>query len=59
VICESACPLGELEMERLEKEAARALHEALGLRVTVKVLLPGILERFEGKAKRVRVASGA
>ena len=59
VICESACPMGELEMERLEKEAARALHEALGLRVTMKVLLPGILERFEGKAKRVRVASGA
>jgi phenylacetate-coenzyme A ligase PaaK-like adenylate-forming protein len=46
-------------MERLEREAVRALHEALGLRVAVKVLLPGSLERFEGKAKRVRVTSGA
>jgi phenylacetate-CoA ligase len=59
VLVESVSGLGELEMERLEKEAVRALHEALGLRVAVKVLLPGSLERFEGKAKRVRVTSGA
>lgn len=58
VLVESASGLGELGMERLEKEALRALHEALGLRVAVKVLLPGSLERFEGKAKRVRVTSG-
>lgn len=58
VLVESASGMGELEMERLEKQAGRALHEALGLRVAVKVLLPGSLERFEGKAKRVRVASG-
>jgi phenylacetate-CoA ligase len=59
VSVESASGLGELEMERLEKQAVRLLHEALGLRVAVKVLLPGSLERFEGKAKRVRVTSGA
>ncbi len=59
VLCESASGLGELEMERLESLARRALHEALGLRVAVKILLPGSLERYEGKAKRVRVASGA
>ena len=51
--------LCEMEMERLERETRRALHEALGLRVGVRILLPGSLERFEGKAKRVRVASGA
>lgn len=59
VSVESASGLGELEMERLEKQAVRLLHEALDLRVAVKVLLPGSLERFEGKAKRVRVTSGA
>jgi phenylacetate-CoA ligase len=59
VSVESTAGLGELEMERLEKQAARILHEALGLRVAVNVLLPGSLERFEGKAKRVRIASGA
>lgn len=59
VSVESAAGLGELEMERVEREARRALYEALGLRVNVRVLLPGSLERFEGKAKRVRVASGA
>jgi phenylacetate-CoA ligase len=59
VSVESVSSLGELQMERLEREAVRALHEALGLRVAVKVLLPGSLERFEGKAKRVRVTSGA
>ncbi len=59
VSVESASGLGELEMERLERQAARTLHESLGLRVAVNVLLPGSLERFEGKAKRVRVASGA
>ena len=59
VSVESASGLGELEMERLERQAAKILHEALGLRVGVKVLLPGSLERFEGKARRVRVTSGA
>ncbi|HZD43241.1 MAG TPA: phenylacetate--CoA ligase, partial [Methanomicrobiales archaeon] len=45
---------GELkDLQRTQQKVSRALHDALGLRTTVKLVEPGTLPRFEGKAKRV------
>jgi phenylacetate-CoA ligase len=51
---------GELQdLARIQKHVAGALHNALGLRTTVKLVEPGSLPRFEGKARRVVDRRGA
>ncbi len=45
---------GELrDLANVQKKIGRALQEVLGLRTTIKLVEPGTLPRFEGKAKRV------
>jgi phenylacetate-CoA ligase len=45
---------GELrDLHRVQERIAAALREALGIRTDVKLVEPGTLPRFEGKAKRV------
>ncbi len=45
---------GELQdLARMQKKIAGELHNTLGLRTTVRLVEPGSLPRFEGKAKRV------
>ncbi|KUG19948.1 MAG: phenylacetate--CoA ligase [Methanomicrobiaceae archaeon] len=45
---------GELrDLARVQKQVVGALQNALGLRTTVKLVEPGSLPRFEGKARRV------
>lgn len=51
---------GELQdLALVQKRVARALRDALDLRTTVKLVEPGTLPRFEGKAKRVVDRRGA
>jgi phenylacetate-CoA ligase len=51
VVCESAS--AESDRAGLQRRAARALHDAIGLSVAVEVLAPGGVPRSEGKAVRV------
>jgi phenylacetate-CoA ligase len=45
---------GELaDLARIQKKVVKELHDALELRTTVKLVEPGSLPRFEGKATRV------
>ena len=45
---------GELQdLTRIQKRIAGELHDILGLRTAVKLVEPGSLPRFEGKARRV------
>ncbi|NLM30492.1 MAG: phenylacetate--CoA ligase, partial [Methanomicrobiales archaeon] len=45
---------GELQdLARIQKKIAGELHDILGLRTAVKLVEPGSLPRFEGKARRV------
>jgi phenylacetate-CoA ligase len=45
---------GELQdLSRIQKKVVKELRDALELRTTVKLVEPGSLPRFEGKAKRV------
>ncbi|MCU0633172.1 MAG: phenylacetate--CoA ligase [Methanolinea sp.] len=45
---------GELQdLARIQKKVVKELHDTLELRTTVKLVEPGSLPRFEGKAKRV------
>ncbi|MDV0443796.1 phenylacetate--CoA ligase [Methanorbis rubei] len=45
---------GELsDLTRLQSKIGKALHETLTLRATIRLVEPGSLPRFEGKAKRV------
>jgi phenylacetate-CoA ligase len=45
---------GELaDLARIQNKVVKELHDALELRTTVKLVEPGSLPRFEGKAKRV------
>ncbi|MDD1666247.1 MAG: phenylacetate--CoA ligase [Methanomicrobiales archaeon] len=45
---------GELkDLHRVQERIAAALRETLGIRTDVKLVEPGTLPRFEGKAKRV------
>jgi phenylacetate-CoA ligase len=45
---------GELaDLAKLQKKVVKELRDALELRTTVKLVEPGSLPRFEGKAKRV------
>ncbi len=45
---------GELaDLARIQKKVVKQLHDALDLRTTVRLVEPGSLPRFEGKAKRV------
>jgi phenylacetate-CoA ligase len=45
---------GELhDLAKIQKRVAKALRDVLELRTTVKLVEPGSLPRFEGKAKRV------
>jgi len=45
---------GELaDLARIQKKVVRELRDSLELRTTVKLVEPGSLPRFEGKAKRV------
>ncbi|MCX6681633.1 MAG: phenylacetate--CoA ligase [Methanoregula sp.] len=45
---------GELaDLARIQKKVVKELRDALELRTTVKLVEPGSLPRFEGKAKRV------
>ena len=45
---------GELaDLARTQKKVVKELHDTLELRTTVKLVEPGSLPRFEGKAKRV------
>lgn len=53
VICESERLLDDEGAEALRADASRKLHEALAIRVGVRVLRPETLERSSGKAVRV------
>lgn len=45
---------GELaDLARIQKKVVKELRDGLELRTTVKLVEPGSLPRFEGKAKRV------
>lgn len=45
---------GELQdLARIQKKVVKELRDTLELRTTVKLVEPGSLPRFEGKAKRV------
>jgi len=45
---------GELaDLAKIQKKVVKELHDTLELRTTVKLVEPGSLPRFEGKAKRV------
>ena len=45
---------GELsDLARIQKRVTAALRDVLGIRTAVKLVEPGLLPRFEGKAKRV------
>jgi phenylacetate-CoA ligase len=45
---------GELrDLQRVQERIAAALRESLGIRTDVKLVEPGTLPRFEGKARRV------
>lgn len=45
---------GELgDLAKIQKKMVKELHDTLELRTTVKLVEPGSLPRFEGKAKRV------
>ena len=45
---------GELkDLARIQNKVVKALRDALELRTTVRLVEPGSLPRFEGKAKRV------
>ena len=45
---------GELQdLARIQKKVVKELRDALELRTTVRLVEPGTLPRFEGKAKRV------
>jgi phenylacetate-CoA ligase len=45
---------GELaDLARIQKKVVKELRDALELRTTVKLVEPGSLPRFEGKATRV------
>jgi phenylacetate-CoA ligase len=45
---------GELkDLAKVRDHVARELHNALGIRTAVRLVEPGTLPRFEGKAKRV------
>jgi len=45
---------GELaDLSKIQKKVVKELHDTLELRTTVKLVEPGSLPRFEGKAKRV------
>ena len=51
---------GELQdLARVQKKIAGELHSTLGLRTAVRLVEPGSLPRFEGKAKRVVDRRGA
>ncbi len=51
---------GELaDLAATQKRVAKALRDALDLRTTVRLVEPGTLPRFEGKAKRVVDRRGA
>ncbi len=51
---------GELQdLARVQRHVAGALHSTLGLRTTVRLVEPGSLPRFEGKARRVVDRRGA
>jgi phenylacetate-CoA ligase len=51
---------GELaDLEQAQREVTSALREVLGLRCSVRLVEPGTLPRFEGKAKRVVDRRGA
>ena len=51
---------GELQdLARVQKKIVGELHSTLGLRTAVKLVEPGSLPRFEGKAKRVIDRRGA
>ena len=45
---------GELrDLAKVQHKISSALRDVLGLRTTIKLVEPGSLPRFEGKAKRV------
>jgi phenylacetate-CoA ligase len=51
---------GELaDLARIQKKVVKELRNALDLRTTVRLVEPGTLPRFEGKAKRVIDCRGA
>ncbi len=54
VVAEIAQPLHEGAMESLFQETAQNLHSLLGVRVNLRLVEPGTIERSEGKAVRVR-----
>ena len=54
VVAEIARPLQEGAMESLYRETAQNLHSLLGVRVNLRLVEPGAIERSEGKAVRVR-----
>ena len=45
---------GELQdLARMQKKVVKELRDALEIRTTIRLVEPGTLPRFEGKAKRV------
>ncbi|MFP4483039.1 MAG: phenylacetate--CoA ligase family protein [Thermovirgaceae bacterium] len=59
VVCEDENFLDREEKERLRQRVGKALHEVLGIRVGLRLVDPGTVERSSGKAVRiVRVQVG-
>jgi len=54
VVAEMARTAGEMETRELHRATIQNLHALLGVRVNVRLLEPGAIERSEGKAVRVR-----
>jgi phenylacetate-CoA ligase len=51
---------GELrDLARVQQKISGALRDVLGIRTSIKLMEPGSLPRFEGKAKRVTDRRGA
>ncbi|MDO9509646.1 MAG: phenylacetate--CoA ligase [Thermovirgaceae bacterium] len=54
VVPEISETVSEVAMRKLQMETVRGLHSLLGVRVNVRLLEPGAIERSEGKAVRIR-----
>jgi phenylacetate-CoA ligase len=54
VLCEAEEGAGEEERSLLARRGQEAMHQVTGLRIPLRVCLPGEIPRSEGKAQRIR-----
>jgi len=57
VICEAEKDMPEPMRQHLERDAGKHLHDVLGIRVGIRVEVPGSIPRSQGKAVRLRKAA--